>query len=302
MADVAVAVVSWNTRDLLRACLRSLEGEDAAEVWVVDNASSDGSAEMVREEFPWVRLEARSENLGFGRAVNLVAARTDAPWIAPANADVELRPGALPALLDAGRRFPRAGILAPRLDLPSGEPQHSVYAFPTVAFTALFNLGLHRVRPALGDRMCLEGFWNPERPRDVDWAIGAFLLVRRSAWDAAGGFDDRQWMYAEDLDLGWRVAEQGFVCRYVPDAHVIHHAGAATMQAWGDERTERWLRSTYAWMLRRRGPARTRATAAINVAGAYTRAVVLRSAYHRRWGALHRRAGLGARRTLEEHR
>jgi len=292
---VAVAVVSWNTRDLLRDCLRSLAGQSLAEVWVVDNASQDGSAAMVAQEFPSVRLVASERNLGFGPAVNLVAAQTAAPWIAPANADVELRPSALRALLDAGERNPRAGILAPRLELPSGETQHSVYAFPTIPFTARFNLGFHR---RVGDRLCLEGFWDPSRERDVDWAIGAFLLVRRAAWDAAGGFDQGQWMYAEDLDLCWRAARAGWSTRYVPSARVLHHASAATTQAWGDERTLRWLRSTYAWMLRRRGLIRTRITAAINVAGAYARA---RNPYFRMWGGLHRRAGFAPRRELEGH-
>jgi N-acetylglucosaminyl-diphospho-decaprenol L-rhamnosyltransferase len=292
---VAVAVVSWNTRDLLRSFLRSLVDEPLAEVWVVDNASVDGSAEMVRAEFPSVHLLALDANVGFGPAVNLVAAKSSAPWIAPANADIELRPGALRALLDAAERCPRAGILAPRLELPSGETQHSVYAFPTIPFTALFNVGFRR---RFGDRLCLEGFWDPSRERDVDWAIGAFLLVRREAWDAAGGFDDQQWMYAEDLDLGWRIARAGYTTRYVPSARVLHHASAATTQAWGDERTLRWLRSTYAWMLRRRGPVRTRITAAINVAGAYARA---RNPYFRMWGGLHRRAGFAPRSDLESH-
>src|ERR671925_1995732 len=101
MPMVTVAVVSWNTRDLLDRCLRSLEPEVArgmAEVWVVDNASMDGSAEMVRDRFDWVRLVASEENLGFGRAVNVVARRTATEWLAPANADVALRPGALEAL------------------------------------------------------------------------------------------------------------------------------------------------------------------------------------------------------------
>jgi N-acetylglucosaminyl-diphospho-decaprenol L-rhamnosyltransferase len=295
-AAVAVAVVSWNTRDLLRECLRSLVDEPLAEVWVVDNASSDGSVEMVRTEFPSVELIALDHNFGFGPAVNLVASKTSTPWIAPANSDIEVRPGALRALLDAADRQPRAGVLAPRLELPSGETQHSVYAFPTIPFSARFNLGFHR---RVGDRLCLEGFWDPSRERDVDWALGAFLLVRRAAWDAAGGFDDQQWMYAEDLDLGWRIARAGYTTHYVPAARVLHHASAATTQAWGDERTLRWLRSTYAWTLRRRGLVRTRITAAINVAGAYARA---RNPYFRMWGGLHRRAGFAPRHDLESHR
>jgi N-acetylglucosaminyl-diphospho-decaprenol L-rhamnosyltransferase len=294
--QVAVAVVSWNTRDLLRECLRSLDGEPLAEVWVVDNASDDGSAAMVRAEFPSVQLLALDENVGFGPAVNLVAQRTTTAFVAPANADIAVRPGALRALLDAAARRPRAGILAPRLELPSGETQHSVYAFPTVPFTLAFNLGLAN---RFGDRLCLEGHWDAERERDVDWAIGAFLVVRREAWDAAGGFDAQQWMYAEDLDLGWRVARAGYTTHYVPAARVLHHASAATTQAWGDERTLRWLRSTYSWLLRRRGLSRTRATALINVLGAYARA---RDPYFRMWGGLHRRAGFAPRAELEGHR
>jgi N-acetylglucosaminyl-diphospho-decaprenol L-rhamnosyltransferase len=314
---VAVAVVSWNTRDLLAACLASLEPEvraGRAEVWVVDNASSDGSAELVRSRFAWARLVASEENLGFGTAVNRVAAATDCAWIAPANADVAVEPGALETLLAAGAADPGAGALAPRLVLPDGHTQHSAYAFPTLAFTAVFNLGLHRVVPGLGDRLLLEGFWNAERARRVPWAIGALLLVRRTAWEAAGGFDEDQWMYAEDLDLGWRLARAGWATRYVPAARVRHQSSAATAQAWGDERTARWLASTYAWMLRRRGAPVTRAVAAVNIAGALARATLLAPAAriapgrfaHARaanagWARLHR-IGLRPRRALLAHR
>jgi GT2 family glycosyltransferase len=103
--------VSWNTCELLDRCLRSLEPEvrrDLVEVWVVDNASMDGSAEMVRERFDWVQLVASEENLGFGRAVNVVARRTATEWLAPANADIALRPGTLDKLLEAAERDPGA--------------------------------------------------------------------------------------------------------------------------------------------------------------------------------------------------
>jgi N-acetylglucosaminyl-diphospho-decaprenol L-rhamnosyltransferase len=316
-APVAVAVVSWNTRELLAACLGSLEAEaraGRAEVWVVDNASTDGSAALVRDRYEWARLVASRENLGFGAAVNRVAAATDCPWIAPANADVALEPGALATLLAAGEADPSAGVLAPRLVLPDGRTQHSVYAFPTLPFTLAFNAGLHRVVPGLGDRLLLEGFWDAEQPRRVPWAIAAFLLVHRQAWNAAGGFDDGQWMYAEDLDLGWRLARAGWATRYVPGARVRHESSASTRQAWGEERTARWLRSTYAWMLRRRGAPVTRAVAAVNVAGALGRAALLTPAArvapdryeHARaanagWARLHR-MGLGAKESLLVHR
>ena len=247
MPEVLVAVVSFNTRDLLARCLDSMAGDERLEVWVVDNASSDGSAAMVRERFPWVKLIASEENLGFGRAVNEAVRRgSETAWIAPANADVALEPGAIDALLAAP-----GDAVAPRLVLPDGSTQESVLPFPTLAFTIRHNLGLSR----------------PRR----EWALGAFLLVRREAWP---GFDEAQWMYAEDLDLGWRLREAGRTLTYVPQARVLHESAASTSVAFGDQLEARWQRATYEWMLRRRGRPVTRAVAAVNVAGALARAAM----------------------------
>src|SRR3954453_18705334 len=147
MPQVTVAIVSWNTRDLLRRCLDSFATEvdgGRCEVWVVDNASSDGSAQMVRDEFPWVRLEASQENLGFGPAINLVANRTRSDWVGVANADIVLQPGAIDALLQAGEADPGAGAIAPRLILPDGSTQHSVFTFPTIQSTLVVASGIGR--------------------------------------------------------------------------------------------------------------------------------------------------------------
>jgi N-acetylglucosaminyl-diphospho-decaprenol L-rhamnosyltransferase len=270
---ITVAVVSFNTRSLLLRCLASLAPEveaGRASVWVVDNGSGDGSVDAAQERAPWAHLLEPGANLGFGRAVNLVAERTRGPWLACANADVALLPGALEAMLATGADARVAGV-APRLILPDGSTQHSVYPFPTIPFTLAFNLGLHRLSRRLGDELCLEGLWNGERPRHVPWAIGAFLLLRRSAFEAVGGFDERQWMFAEDLDLGWRLREAGFVTRYEPRARVRHESGAATAQAFGEKRVARFTAATYLVLARRRGLARARLTAAINVAGAAAR-------------------------------
>ncbi len=309
-----MAVVSYNTRELLRRCLLSLHGDVAAgraEVCVVDNGSRDGSPEMVRDEFGWAALLEPGQNLGFGRAVNLVAAQSSSPWLAPSNADVALRPGALATLAATGAGDPRAGVVAPRLVYPTGTTQHSVFAFPTLPYTLAFNLGLWRVVPGLADRMCLELGWDPTRPRRVPWALGAFLLVRRTAWAEVGGFDPAQWMYAEDLDLGWRMRRAGWRTRFEPAAVVVHDHSAAARAAFGDERTLRWQRATYAWMLRRRGLLRTRAAAWINVVGASARARLFAAlarrdpnrweALHHEfalWGQIHRAAGLAPREDL----
>jgi N-acetylglucosaminyl-diphospho-decaprenol L-rhamnosyltransferase len=316
VAEVVIAVVSWNTRDLLDACLRSLAGEvnaGRADVWVVDNGSIDGSADLVRERHPWANL-LKGANVGFGAAVNQVATHTATPWIAAANADIELTDGALEAMLRAGSERPSAGAIAPALVLGDGSIQHSVHPFPTAAVTLLFNLGLSQAIPALGDRLTLEGRWDPTRPRNVDWALGAFLLLRREAFEAAGGFDPGQWMYAEDLDLGWRLRQAGWRTWFEPSAIVRHSGAASTSQAWGAERTERWMWSTYAWMLRRRGLGVVRTTAIVNLLGAAARAAVLtararvdpeRFGYRRatmlEWVRLHR-IGLARRSALERHR
>lgn len=305
-APVAVAVVSWNTRDLLASCLRSLASDaeaGRAEVWVVDNGSADGSPDMVAADFPWVRLELPGENLGFGAAVNRVAAATSTPWVAPANADVELTPGALATLLSAGDAHPRAGVIGPRLILPGGRVQPAAGRFPGLGDSLLLHSRLYKVRPSLGEQRYLTGYWDPLRPRVVEWLTGAFLLVRRAAWDAVGGFDEEQWMYAEDLDLGWRVARAGWESRYEPAAVVHHHHSASAVQAFGteDDVQQRWMASTYAWMLRRRGPLQTRATAALNVADAGLRAGVLAALARRDPTRWEERLRL-ARRDVGQHR
>ena len=271
--SVTVAVVSFNTRELLLRCLASLAveaGAGRARVVVVDNGSSDGSAGAVRQAAPWAEILEPGENLGFGPAVNLVARQTRSEWLAIANADVAPEPGALATLLAAAQGA-RVGALAPRLLLPDGRTQHSVGPLPTLALALAFNLGLARVVPGLGDRLCLEGYWDPERPRAVPWAVGAFLLVRRTAYDDVGGFDERQWMYAEDLELGWRLREAGWITLYEPRARVLHADGAATAAAFGAHRVEGFTRATYAVIFRRRGLATTWATAAVNVLGAGAR-------------------------------
>jgi N-acetylglucosaminyl-diphospho-decaprenol L-rhamnosyltransferase len=270
-APVAVVVVSWNTRDLLARCLDSLKPEvdrGRAEVWVVDNASSDGSAELVRDRYGWAHLIASPENIGFGRAANLGVAQAAHEWIAIANADVALRPGALDALLEAGSRDSKAGAIAPRLALPDGSTQHSVYGFPTVPFALALATGVAGVLGGAGDRFAMPGYWDTERSRRVPWAIAAFLLIRRSAWEQAGGFDERQWMYAEDLDLGWRLREAGWFTRYEPRAVVDHESSASTSQLFGPDLAPHWQRSTYGCIARRRGVARTWAVALLNFLGA----------------------------------
>lgn len=309
-APIAVAVVSWNRREDLARALEALHADQQAglcEAWVVDNASADGSPAMVRERFPWVHLIESGENLGYGRAVNLVAERSRSPWLAAANQDTTVWPGTLRRMLDAGDAHPATGAVAPRLVLADGSTQHSVHPFPTLGLTLIYNLGVPRLSGRIGDRLCLEGHWNPDRRREVPWAVGAFLLVRRTAFEAVGGFDPQQWMYAEDLDLAWRLRRDGWRTVYEPEARVSHRHQTATRQAFGAGTLERFMAASYDWMARRRGRTVTFAVAAVNLAGAGSRLALARvrhgaapsSEELAKWARAHRaglRAVAGARR------
>jgi len=273
--EVAIAVVSFNTRDLLRRCLdslASLASSDGTEVVVVDNASGDGSAEMVRAEFGWVRLMEPGENLGFGRAVNAAAtAANPTGWVVAANADLEIHPSALRALFEAGERHPDAAILAPRLELPSGETQESVFAFPRLSTSMLAAAGAHHLSPRLANWMYRRS-WDPGAEAPVEWAMGALLAIRAGDYAAIGGFDETQWMYAEDLDICWRARKLGRTTVYVPSASVLHVGGASTKEAFGaSSGTVQVLSAQHGWLRRRKGRAVSTAYAAVGIASAAAR-------------------------------
>lgn len=273
-----VVVVSWNTAALLDTCLEALRADHDAglvRVVVVDNGSTDGSPARVRERHPWASLVEAGANLGYGPAVNLgcahdAAAHPGPPprWLVAANADVAVHPGALRDLVAAGDGDPRTAVLAPRLVLPDGAVQHHVHPFPSLAALAAIHL------PSAADLLpvgrVMEGRWDPYRPAIVDWAHGALLLVRRGAFDAIGGFRADQWLYAEDVDLAWRLRRAGWRTRYVPHAAVTHAVSAATRQAWTDDRArdDRKQAATYAWMQVSLGRRRTALLAGVAWAAA----------------------------------
>ena len=150
-----------------------------------------------------------------------------------------------------------------------------MHPFPTLWLAVVFNLGLHRLSRTLADHLCIEGWWDPARPRPVDWAMATFLLIRRTAWDEVGGFDPAQWMHAEDLDIGWRMRRAGWRTRYEPAAEVFHVGSAASKKAFGDELMTRFMAASYGWQARRRGPALARAIALANCAGVAARLALL---------------------------
>jgi N-acetylglucosaminyl-diphospho-decaprenol L-rhamnosyltransferase len=216
-------------------------------------------------------------------------------------------------MLEGGRQDPRVGIVAPALRLADGTVEHSLHPFPGLRTSLALNLGIGRLSPRLARRLTLDGHWDQSLARRGDWAHGAFLLIRRRAFDQVHGFDPEQFLYAEDLDIAWRLSRDGWQVRYEPAAEVDHVGAAAIRQRYGDDRDQRAQRSAYAWMLRRRGAPLTRVCALINTVGAGTRAVtvsVLGSAgtggldawQLRRHTRMHLSALMASRRSLEQHR
>jgi GT2 family glycosyltransferase len=273
--DVRVGIVSWNTADWLRRCLTSLPvalGGLEAEVVVLDNDSSDGSAEVVAG-FPGVELLRATENLGYARGMNLALAGTEARALLALNPDTEPEPRSLERLVALLDEEGQAGVVAPRLVNEDGTPQHSVYRFPSVRLAAVANLLPAAAQGGeLGRRWCLETAGAPSGRQPVEWAIGAVHGIRRSALDGEDPYREHWFMYVEDLDLCWRLGRRGWTTVYEPDITVVHGGNAAGSQAWGQERTRRWLEATYDWSRREQGPRRTRAYAALNLAGSGVKA------------------------------
>ena len=230
--SVAVVVVNYNTREHLRACLTSVVAESPAEIVVVDNGSSDGSVEMVRSAFPTVRVVEDPSNPGYGAASNRGVAACTAPYIVLINSDTLLHPGTLEALGDFMDRHPRAAIAGPRLVHADGSPHRSCYAFPSTTFLILEHSPLRRAAgwiPPLRRRYFID--WSPPAARAVPWVHGAVLMLRRSAFEAVGGFDPSFYMYYEEVDLAYRLAAAGWETYYAPVAQVTHVGGASTSKA-----------------------------------------------------------------------
>jgi len=231
MNNVAVAIISWNTRELLEACLGSVVAEEPVEVVVIDNGSSDGSPEMVRRVFPGVRVKVNPENPGFGAAGNQAFALTTAPYLLLLNADTQLRDGAIRAIGEYLDQHPQAAVLGPRLVHPDGRLQSSCSSFPNPIVPLVKSKRLTRVvrrLPLLRDRML--DTWTHDRPRRVPWVVGAALALRRQAFEAVGGFDQKIRMYFEEPDLCLRLLHAGWETHFAPVTDVVHVEGASTQQ------------------------------------------------------------------------
>lgn len=231
MSTISVAVINYNTRDQLRYCLESVFADGATEVVVADNGSTDGSIEMLHRDFRQARVLVDRSNPGYGSASNAAIEHCRSEYVVLLNSDTILRRGTLETLRHYLDAHPRVAIVAPRLRNPDGTLQRSLHQFPNPLVTLL---DYSWVGPAVGRVPGLRKLYvasdSHERARSVAWVTGAALAIRKSAFQAVGGFDPRFFMYYEEVDLCRRLFRASWETHFTPNAEVVHVGGASTSQ------------------------------------------------------------------------
>ena len=256
-ARLGVVVVSYNTVDLLDRCLSSLVAElprapSPADVWVVDNASRDGSADMVRERHGWARLLALHANVGYAAAANIAlrafmgqrsGPAPEGPptdWSLVLNADAALEHGALAGLISALSDDPRAAVAGPRLRFPDGRFQHGAFRFPGLMQTWLDLFPQARLADSALNGRYPPRLYDSGLPFVVDFPLGACMLVRTAAMRGVGLMDEGFFLYCEEVDWCRRFRAAGHIALCVPEAVVTHHSGASTGPAGPSVRAALW--------------------------------------------------------------
>ena len=228
--DLSIVIVNWNTKILLKQCLKSIFENPPLgtfEIWVVDNASSDGSTGMVRVVFPEVNLIDNEKNMGFGYANNLALELCRGTYILILNPDTEVLPGAIESLYAYLDVNPKAGVAGACLLYSDGTLQTSCYPYPTLIkeFWRLLHL----------DRIQIYGIydqthWDQNEVHKVDVIQGAALMVRKVVLDQVGFFDPEYFMYTEEVDLCYQIHKAGWDLYWIPESKIIHHEGQSTKQ------------------------------------------------------------------------
>jgi GT2 family glycosyltransferase len=284
---VAVVIVNRNTRELLRECLMSVARQrfgGGISVWVVDNGSTDGSAEMVLRDFPEVDMVWNTGNVGYAKACNAGILVSGEPYIVVCNSDTILATDTVSEIVDFFDGTPAAGAVGPLILNTDGSLQYSCREFPSVtqagahAFLGLFSAD-NRYTASYKK---LE--WDHATECEVDWVSGAFMALRREAVGPIGGFDEKYFMYVEDVDLCWRLHETGWTVNYMPRGGVVHHIGQSSRFA-----TTRMTLHHHLSMLRfhrktYRGPARwlVNPVVALGIAARFALIAALNSFYRLR--------------------
>jgi GT2 family glycosyltransferase len=257
MTRVAIAIVSMETRDDVLACLASLQTEQDAEIVVLDNASTDGTVEAIRERYPDVRVIDQAFRAGFGANNNTLIRATTAPYVYLLNPDTVSEEGSVRRLADVLDRDRRAAAVGPRVVFGDGRVQDTAWRFPSpvTCLRAAVTLGRGGITQS-----------GSATPRRVDWAMACALMVRRSALDEVGLFDEGFFMYSEETDLERRLADAGWEVRFTPAVTVVHHQGRSSAAVPERRVNEQWRGRHRYWLKHHSG--RLRAAAGARAAAA----------------------------------
>lgn len=232
--DLSICIVNWNVREDLARCLESLPEAAAGleyEVIVVDNASTDGSLELLRSRFGEVSVIANGCNRGFAAANVQALAQARGRWLLLLNPDTVAPPESLAELVRFGDEHPRAGVVGPKLVHGDGSLQPSCRRFPTLCAAVLRNTVLGRLCPGArwsADYLMEE--WDHQSVRIVDWVSGACMMVRRQAFEQVGTLDEGFYWGSEDVDYCWRMGKAGWEVLYTPQPVITHFVGHSTSQ------------------------------------------------------------------------
>ncbi len=239
--ELGIAIVSYNTRDLTADCLASVYEElDRSDlhgkVWVVDNASTDGSAEMIGKSFPQAELVANRENVGFAHATNTAIAQMKASeglpkYVLLLNPDTRVQPKALSRMITFLENSPRVGVVGPRLTYGDGRFQHSAFRFPTLCMAFLDFWPLHhRLLDSRLNGRYPKRLYEAGEPFPIDHPLGAAMMVRGETIQEVGLLDANFFMYCEEIDWCKRIKEAGWEIYCLPRAEIVHFSGQSTRQ------------------------------------------------------------------------
>jgi N-acetylglucosaminyl-diphospho-decaprenol L-rhamnosyltransferase len=269
MADVAVVVVTYDALPWIEKCLESVQGTP---VVVVDHGSSDGTVAFVREHFPEVRL-VEAENRGLGAGWNRGLAETDTRYVLILNADAWLAGDALRRLVEFADSRPRAAIVGPRLSNPDGSLQRSVRGFPTPWRLATEYFFLRKLAPrSRAVNAFYAGGFDHDEVREVEFLMGACMLVRREAVDEVGPLDESFFLFSEETDWAYRFRQAGWSVVFFPDAECVHVRGASH----GGRFYRENLRGHLRFLLKHHGEARAERARRVLVAALWLRALLFR--------------------------
>jgi len=231
--DITIGVISFNTKELLADCLSSVaaQGRDLlTKTVVVDNASTDGSVALVEEKYPQAQLIANNENLGFAKAANQVLKNSKSQFVLLLNSDTILYDKSIESMVDFMQGCPQAGAVGPLLLNPDGTNQASGRRFPSFLDASMHAfLGVIAPENRFSRRYKLLD-WDRKNKKEVDWISGAAFALRRQAVKEIGFFDERFFMYVEDMDICYRLWENGWKIFLLPEAKVTHYIGESSKQ------------------------------------------------------------------------